>query len=497
MSEGTNRKLKGLLIGMLLVSAFLVTNRAWAPWVPIEGQRDPGLDPIKNTEGAIYLAPLHLDTNDFPHIAWSNDSGICYLKWNGSEWVDVDGSGQESIKVPGTDRVRSSFSLCVDSAGHPYIAWDRSKTLEEIDYVFPVSEVYCLRWNGSEWVDADGTGQESMKVGTDYGLSFPSLCLDSNDFPHLLVEKEYSSLLAHPQVCYLRWNGSQWVENGDPRGSEGVICDVSKGPESLGLRLDSNNQPHIVLAAGEGYDHIIYVYWNAEYKLWGRWPIRCKESESYHVPSFCLDSKNRPHIAFCVETEASGFPPHWCIYYLWWEGSAWVDVDGTGRESEKVSSEQDNSAFPSLGLDSRGYPHIAWLDKNEGKIRYLRWDGNKWIDPELSALPKFVELLRDKWKQRQWWTSDFLANVQEAVEAQEFRTSIGESAKSPFLCLDSKGNPHIAWIDDTEDKKQVFHARWISAEDYRDKSTHYIKGYVKDKNGRPAWAFDRKLLINN
>ena len=45
-----------------------------------------------------------------------------------------------------------------------------------------------------------------------------------------------------------------------------------------------------------------------------------------------------------------------------------------------VSVTRDESISPSLQIDSRGYPHIVWQDKGQGrnKVKYSFWDGLQW-----------------------------------------------------------------------------------------------------------------------
>jgi hypothetical protein len=83
----------------------------------------------------------------------SNDSEIYYLRWDGSAWVDADGSGTENANVSNSPLSSStSPSIALDSNNRPHIAWIEPDGL------------YYLEWNGSEWVDADGTGRESALV---------------------------------------------------------------------------------------------------------------------------------------------------------------------------------------------------------------------------------------------------------------------------------------------------------------------------------------------
>lgn len=479
-----------LFAGMLLLLLVCIPNLAWAPWV-MTGTYDLDPEYIGNIKSEDILAFSCLDSNDFPHIVWTqgNESGspsICYLKWNGSSWVDADGSGQESVSIPYSGPVRSSISVCLDSAGHPHIAWDSSIGAYVGDQRFSSSFVSYLWWNGSEWVDADGTGRESQRVGTGFGYSFPSLSLDSSGLPHLLVIRKYPSPLCTPHVCYLRWNGRRWIEIGFPGGKEGPIFEISTKVESLSFRLDSNDQPHMVLSLEEeDRIRIHYFYWKADERTWFRERINYHKQpeycKNYLMPFLCLDSKNRPHIAFCGETETNS--PRHDIHYIWKNGEEWVDADGVGRESEIISNREDCIA-PSLCLDSNGYPHIAWFNTNKGLIFYLQWNGNKWVDPDMFAYPRMIALLKEKWDKRQRWSPDFLTNVQQAVGAQEPMSSMRWATESFFLCLDSKDLPHIIWFGNLYEWP-IFCAKFVPAEFYCDNYTYHIKGYIKDEGGRP------------
>ena len=60
--------------------------------------------------------------------------------------MDADGSGQESAQVYNST-VAQYPCLFLDSADNPHIAWKEWQ------------DVYYLKWGGSMWVDADGSGQ--------------------------------------------------------------------------------------------------------------------------------------------------------------------------------------------------------------------------------------------------------------------------------------------------------------------------------------------------
>ena len=134
---------KDLYFGILsLLFVLVFANFVWAEWVDADGSGQESIN-ISNTSGWSSVPSLCLDTSGNPHIAWYDDTSgnleIYYLKWNGSAWVDVDGSGQESINVSNSSWNSFNPSLCLDYAGNPYIAWWEEKTES--------SDIYCLKWS--------------------------------------------------------------------------------------------------------------------------------------------------------------------------------------------------------------------------------------------------------------------------------------------------------------------------------------------------------------
>jgi hypothetical protein len=117
-------------------------------------------------------------------------------------WVDADGSGQESVNILNTPENSGNPCVALDSSGTPYIVWQDSSPGN--------SEIYFLKWNGTEWVDADGWGQESINISNNTGPSeYPSLCLDSSGNPHIAWQN-YDYISGNNEIYYLKWNGMAW-----------------------------------------------------------------------------------------------------------------------------------------------------------------------------------------------------------------------------------------------------------------------------------------------
>ena len=125
----------------VIANCSMHSNLAWAAWVDADGSGTESIN-ISDNGGRCIYPSLYLDNSGNPHIAWEEDTSgntdIYYLKWNGSAWVDADGSGQESINISNNSGYSISPSLYLDTSGNPHIAW-RDDTSGNY-------EVYYVRW---------------------------------------------------------------------------------------------------------------------------------------------------------------------------------------------------------------------------------------------------------------------------------------------------------------------------------------------------------------
>jgi len=207
-------------------------------WVDADGVGRESIN-ISNNFGWSGDPLLKIDNSGNPHIVWNDtttgNNEIYYLKWNGSEWVDADGVGRESINISNNGGDSLQPSLFLDDTGKPHIAWS--------DNTSGNGEIYYLKWNGSEWVDADGVGRESINISNNSGDSLgPSLFLDDTGKPHIAWEDNTSG---NSEIYYLKWNGSEWVD-ADGVGRESINISNNSGYSTEpSLFLDTAENPYI------------------------------------------------------------------------------------------------------------------------------------------------------------------------------------------------------------------------------------------------------------
>ncbi len=120
---------------------------------------------------------LALDGNDYPVVAWMDDSGgnyeIYIKRWNGSAWVEIGTGSASGGGISNTGGYSKYLSLALDGNGYPVVAWQYWSGLNS-------ETIYVRRWNGSAWVEVSAGSASGGGIG--FGCA-PSLALDGNGYP--------------------------------------------------------------------------------------------------------------------------------------------------------------------------------------------------------------------------------------------------------------------------------------------------------------------------
>ena len=429
-------------------------------WVDAAGSSGQESINISQTNTNAEYPRLVLDSLDRPHITWEdgagNDREVYYLYWNGSAWADATGSGRAQINVSNMAGYSGHPAIALNSANRANIAWTQEEGSNPSK-----DNIYFARWNGVQWVGAVTNSPEKIYESADDSL-YPYVCVDTLGNPHVTWSDGPD---ANREIYYLRYNGSAWV---DATGSGVSQINISNTPLYSAwpkMALDSFNRPHIVWEDDDaGGQNIYYLHWNGSswVDVTGSGTAAINVSGTYHYayePMIKLDKSDTPHVMWAegaIETSD--------IMCVKWNGSYWSDESGTGTAFKRVFHDDINSEWPSFDLDPDGHPHIAWSDGivyQEHDIFCLHWspDGTPTITPTYKPgdtpfpTPSDTKTITPTLTITQTPTQTPIPVAvifpnpcwadADGVGAADDPVSYGSK---PVMKLDSFGRPNLAWV---------------------------------------------------
>ncbi len=189
--------------------------------------------------------------------------------------------------------------------------------------------------------------------------------------------------------------------------------------------------------------------------------------DSYN-PSLAVDSRGRPHVAW-IESFEDGE----AVAYLRWDGLAWVDIDGQGRESYIVRRTRGWIYCLSLAVGPGDRPSLAWTGDESGRRRmyYLAERQGAWVgadglpDSAGPVLESPLDPTSLQMKVDHLGRAHLLFTLREAQESalgylrqaggcwvdaggrDQSRVFIERTPSNmgTSLALDDQGRPHVAW----------------------------------------------------
>lgn len=275
-------------------------------------------------------------------------------------------------------------------------------------------------WNITEVVSSESSWQSLH----------PSLSVDSQNNVYVA----WSELTAYWYINYKGrdFSSSTWnTTNVVSTGSEGAILSILDS-----LVVDSSGDIHISWT--HDYDMgIRYKRWNSTTSSWGSDEYISTVSNTIYSSSLDIDSSGNVHIAWTDDTNYAGAGTDDDIFYKRWNASS-----SSWTTTEVVSTESTSNSYnPSLAVDSSGNVHIAWHDytnyagaSTDRDIFYKCWDSSS-----------------------SSWTATEVVSIEST-----------SSSQLPSLDVDSFGNVHIAWYDNTDydgagTDSDIFYKRRISS----------------------------------
>lgn len=359
-------------------------------------------------------------------------SGSFFEDFNNTSWIDTSRSdvnintsaGIVSLKRTWSSMTSGAYayafinagyynpkrsSIALDSSNYPYIVWEETAGA--------YSEIFFAKWDGSKWVDSDGTypgPYPGENISSSIADSFhPAIAVDSSDNP--IIVWADSPIYTTPKIRATKYSEGGWSQlNGSIGGYETIYSGFGSTTPSIVLDSSNNDQVNVVFAAGST-KAIYHTKFNASYNSW-------------------------------VGTN---------------------DVSGATKVSQTIF----NATYPVIAINSSG-PVIAWQEAYSGtyEVMVAAWDGSEWVglqDPEFSAdILSTVGGSNDS--RPAIWASpdseevmvvwdggnDILMRVWDgnSWRATENISDEGALADHPSIAVDSDSNRVVAWVSGTKIK---------------------------------------------
>jgi hypothetical protein len=242
-----------------------------------------------------------------------------------------------------------------------------------------------------------------------------SIQLDAQGYPHISYYREhYSDRQSAKSLKYAYFDGKSWyLQTVDHRNGTG---------NWNSLALDRQGQLNISYSISTGFLGFAYL----DHSAWehglvdmqdpkAKKPIdRHVEGENQHMDgdnSLAIDSKGQPHVAYINLTTKT-------ITYAWREGTTWTEenidsVVATGGESDRLS----------LKLDRNGNPHVVYYDSGLGTLKYATRIKNEW----------HTEVIDD-----------------------------GSAGQYASLCLDENDQPYVSYYGTVNGELRIAHRQSLS-----------------------------------
>jgi hypothetical protein len=343
----TNPKSVSIPADVTATVSTAITDRAGNPLMPLDPAWTWTVPAwIKLPPLASDLPPrLALDKSRRPvllHV--TPDSG-------GSDNVSLarfeNGAWNTAIGSPSTyaGSAYNGYSLDLDSAGHPVVAWTERPLAQ--------FEIHVGAWTGTTW----NTQFPALSAitGTSTDATMPSVRVDGSDRP-VVVWKEVTATAGPTYDLFVaRWSGTDWTRLNDtgPMGGAG-FSQIFDGPQiAVGPQGNPIYGWHAGGGAGAGLSFWSGTAWSRSQALTGNF-----------TPYPIVDATGAPLVA-AMGTD---------LHVFKWDTSIpnWTEPSSPLTTSASWQG-------PRVAVAPDGSYVVAWLDTTStGRIGVARWSGSSW-----------------------------------------------------------------------------------------------------------------------
>jgi alpha-tubulin suppressor-like RCC1 family protein len=376
---------------------------------------------------------LELDSNNHPHIAYYNghNSTIGYSHYDGTSWVTT-------TVATDSNGYGGYASIALDSNDYPRIAY----------YNYTNNSLELATWSGSNW---------NFEVVFSGGGKYPSLEIDTNDYNRIVYYGNTANAVRYGISTDDGWTMEEV-------NAFGIQTEVTY---PLKFGIDNNNNPRISLIDFVGLDNVVLIYNNGG--EWYKFDVEDYSGKGSNFLDTFIDSEGTAHITY-VDTGNTKLVRYSTIYTDTVYGK--YDLADTGDVSE---SEPDTSFYH----DASNNLNAIFMDNNESGLKHVvshqLGDVDRTTPGYRGYYPSLEVDSTGRLHAAYWDTSSSDLVYSTKIDGGAWQTQIidqeGSVGKFTSIALDSDDNPHISYIDETnqELKYAKFNGTgWEISEIYND-----------------------------
>jgi hypothetical protein len=360
--------------------------------------------PIKRltwNSGMSRCPALAVDSSGNLHVVWYDDTlGNNEIYYKKSTDGGSTWMASQRLTVNSGDSEVPAVS--VDSYSHVHVVWgDNMPGNEEIYHKKSTN-------GGATWMT-------SQRLTWNLGVSrFPDIAADSSGNLHVVW---YDNTPGFAEIYYRKSTngGATWMTSRRLTWS-------SYGSYWPAIAVDAYGNVHVVWSSIISWNNEIYYKKSTNGGATWMTSRRLTWNSGYsYSPDMAVDSSGNVHVVWYDNT-----PGNYEIYYR-----MSTDKGSTWMTTQRLTRNSGASEFPAIAVDSYGSVHVAWYDNtpgaNVGDIFY-----KKSTDGGLT-----------------WMTSKRLT-----------WDPYGDS-EMPAVALDSSGNVHVVWYDDTPGNYEIYYRKYV------------------------------------
>jgi hypothetical protein len=391
-----------------------------------------------------------VDSYGHAHVSYYNTNSYDLM------YSFFDGSGWQTVAVDTSGDTGESSALALNETDIPSIAY-YSTTEAALKYA---------TWDGDNWttttLDSDG----------DVG-AYASVALDSEGDPHI----SYLDI-TRVRLKYTYLDDGVWTVMD--------VGDIGVNGTYSSIVLDDEDNPHIAFHEAVD-DDLEYAYHNGT--TWNITELETDNSTGHQV-SMVIDSNGNSHISFIdVSAQQLKYANNAA------EGGVW-NITSLAQVGVHTASTHGRT---SIGLGLLEEPHITYYNASATSLGYVFHNGTEWefkitddngdvgqyssmaVGPDGGVHVAYHDYTNDDLKYY------FSTGIISEIVALGVGTNT-ESASPPDIALDSKGNPHLTYVNHNNGNLIYMHynGTWNSEIVTTGASYHQARGHdpkiVVDEN---------------